>query len=81
MDLVFQKQFFGAYIAGRKFCPKTNEKREKKKKKKPECWVEFSYDGGYIFKNGVVPSELVQEEEHSGGEGGPSPTPPLAEQT
>lgn len=64
MDLVFQKQFFGAYIAGRKFCPKTNEKREKKKKK-PECWVEFSYDSGYIFKNGVVPSELVQEEEHS----------------
>lgn len=64
-DLVFfQKQFFGAYIAGREFCPKTNEKEEKKKNK-TKCWVEFSYDGGYIFKKGVVPSELVQEEEHS----------------
>lgn len=58
----FQKQFFGAYIAGREFCPKTNEKKEKKNTK---CWVEFSYDGGYIFRKGVVPSELVQEEGHS----------------
>lgn len=58
----FQKQFFGAYIAGREFCPKTNEKEEKNNTK---CWVEFSYDGGYIFKKGVVPSELVQEEGHS----------------
>lgn len=37
----------------------------KKKKNNTKCWVEFSYDGGYIFKKGVVPSELVQEEEHS----------------
>lgn len=40
-------------------------KKRKKKKKNPNCWVEFSYDSGYIFKKGVVPSELVQEEEHS----------------
>lgn len=48
----FQKQFFGAYIAGRKFCPKTNEKETKNNTK---CCVEFSYDGGYIFKEGAVP--------------------------
>lgn len=56
------------------------KKEKKKKQNKTECWVEFSYDGGYIFKNGVVPSELVQEEEHSGGEGVPL-SPPLTEQT
>lgn len=34
--------------------------------------MEFSYDGGYIFEKGVVPSELVQEEGHSREEGAPT---------